>query len=331
MRSGSQPSIGVGAVELEVERVEVGAEQLGQHLGRGAELGVAVLVGLHDRGVHAERHVVHEDAAVDPGQIDPPLVAVGERVERADDVVAVDAEIEGEVIPGAGGDAHERHVVLRRHPGDQCLRPVAAGHADDVGAPRDRVSAASVSRSSPASSMTVSMPLACAAAANSGLAFPPPDRGFMISTGCRAAPTGTPGGRASTSAARLARMATRAKPRAGQCEHDRPPRCRAGRGCRRRVTKADHDGRHRDERGEESYDTAPGDDVPRRRRRHHDRDQRAEQRQPVVPEHDHRDDDRHELRTAMRRSHRAGARLLHRGDQLASAAGWSTCVWYRSV
>ncbi len=67
-------------------------------------------------------------------------------------------------------------------------------------APRATASRASVSRSSPASSMTVSMPLACAAAANSGLAFPPPECGFMISTGRRAAPTGTPGGGASTGA-----------------------------------------------------------------------------------------------------------------------------------
>ena len=178
MRSGWHPSIESGPIELEVERVEVGAEQLGQHLGCGAELGVAVFVGLHDRGVHAERHVVHEDAAVDPAEIDPALVAVGERVERADDVVAVDAEIEGEVIPGTGGDAHKGNVVFRRHPGNQCLRPVASGHTDDVGAPR-RTHHGPASRGRRPPSVTVSMPLACAAAANSGLAFPPPECGFM--------------------------------------------------------------------------------------------------------------------------------------------------------
>ena len=36
------------------------------------------------------------------------------------------------------------------------------------------------------------MPRSWAAAANASLAFPPPDHGFMISTGCCAAPTGVP-------------------------------------------------------------------------------------------------------------------------------------------
>ncbi len=139
MRSGSQSADDVRAVELEVERVVVGAEQLGEHLRRGVELGVAVLVRLHDRRVHAERHVVHEHAAVDPREVDASFVAVEERVERTHHVVAVDAEVEREVVAGAGGDAHERDVVLGRDARHQGLRAVAAGHADHVGAPRDRV------------------------------------------------------------------------------------------------------------------------------------------------------------------------------------------------
>ena len=75
----------------------------------------------HDRAVDPHRHVVHEGAAVDAAEIDAPLMPVDECVERADDVVAVDAEVSGEVIPGAGGNAHVRQIVLGRDRGDRSL------------------------------------------------------------------------------------------------------------------------------------------------------------------------------------------------------------------
>jgi len=109
------------SVHPEVERVVVVAEQVGQHAGRGAHLVVAVLVGLHDARVQAQRHVVHEHAPVHRGEIDPPLESARECVEGADDVVAVDAEVEREVVPGARGDAHEGHVEVRGHAGNEGL------------------------------------------------------------------------------------------------------------------------------------------------------------------------------------------------------------------
>ena len=59
--------------ELEVDRLGVGAEQVGQHVRPGLELGVAVGVGLDDLGVDAERGVVDEHAVVDTREIDAPL------------------------------------------------------------------------------------------------------------------------------------------------------------------------------------------------------------------------------------------------------------------
>ena len=89
--------------------------------------------------VHAERHVVHEHVAVHRREVDRPLEAVAERVEGADDVVAVDTEVERQVVAGPGRDAHERQAVLARDPCDECLGTVATGHPQHVGAPSDRV------------------------------------------------------------------------------------------------------------------------------------------------------------------------------------------------
>ncbi len=59
-----------GKGEPQVERHRGRADQVGQRLGGRAQLGVAVLLRLHDLGVHAHRRVVHEDAAVDLGEVD---------------------------------------------------------------------------------------------------------------------------------------------------------------------------------------------------------------------------------------------------------------------
>ena len=106
---------------------------------------------LDDLGVDAERHVVDEDPPVHLGEVDAPLDRLVEGVERADDVVAVEAEVEGEVVAGAGRDADER---ARRPPS-----PREATSACDpsppampiTSAPRSIAPRASSSRSSPGS------------------------------------------------------------------------------------------------------------------------------------------------------------------------------------
>ena len=61
--------------------------------------------------VDPERHVVEEHAAVHLRHVDAALDAVGERVERADQIAPIDAQVEREVVAGAGRNAHERQPV----------------------------------------------------------------------------------------------------------------------------------------------------------------------------------------------------------------------------
>ena len=128
----------VGHLEAEVERRGVGTDQAGQHPDRGADLVVAVLRRLDHRAVDAHRDVVDEHASVDAAEVDLALVLVEEGVERTDDVANVDPDVEREVVARAGGNAHERHAVLRGNRGDGGLRSVAARHADDAGTVTDR-------------------------------------------------------------------------------------------------------------------------------------------------------------------------------------------------
>ena len=86
-----------------------------------------------------QRHVVDEHAPVDLGEVDAPFAAVDERIERADDVVSIDAEVEREVIASAGRYARIRQVELRSDHRDDRLRPVASGHRERVGALLNRV------------------------------------------------------------------------------------------------------------------------------------------------------------------------------------------------
>ena len=80
-----QPSTSVpsGCDELEVERLLALAQHLGQQRPRRLGLGVAVALLLHDRGVDAQRHVVHEEALVDRGVVDAAFDGVGERRARS--------------------------------------------------------------------------------------------------------------------------------------------------------------------------------------------------------------------------------------------------------
>jgi hypothetical protein len=129
----------IGPGEPQVEGSRVPAQQIGQHRADRPELGVAVLGGLNHLGVEPERRVVHEHPAVDGGQVDRDIDPVAEGLQRAHHIVAVEAEVEREVVPGPGRDAHVRDAPAAGDGRDQRLRAVAAGHADHVGAAGDRV------------------------------------------------------------------------------------------------------------------------------------------------------------------------------------------------
>ena len=105
----------VGPCELQVDRLCVGPQQVGQHARPRLKLGVAVGLRLDDLRVGAERSVVDEHVVVDPCKVDAPLDAVGVGVQRAHDVIAVEAEVEREVVARSRGDADVRDVVERGH------------------------------------------------------------------------------------------------------------------------------------------------------------------------------------------------------------------------
>ncbi len=115
----------------------LGPERVGQRVEQSPQLRPPILLLAHRLGVDAERDVVDEDAPVDLAQVDATLTPVDEGVERADDVFAVDAEVEGEVVAGPGRDTGVRQIVLGGDRGDQRLGAVAAGHRQGVGAAAD--------------------------------------------------------------------------------------------------------------------------------------------------------------------------------------------------
>ncbi len=121
----------------QVELAAAGAEHVRHGVEQRAQLRVAIALSLDGLGIEPERDVVHEHAPVDLGQVHGSLAAVHERVEGADDVVAVDAEVEREVVARAGGHARVRQPALGRERRDDRLRAVAAGHRERVGAAID--------------------------------------------------------------------------------------------------------------------------------------------------------------------------------------------------
>ena len=94
---------------------------------------------------------MRNEAAVHLRHVDPAFDAVGERVERPDQIMPIDAEVEREVVARAGGNVDERKLVLEggRHDGED-----VTGDAERVGAPRF---ATSVARSSSGVTSTTSM------------------------------------------------------------------------------------------------------------------------------------------------------------------------------
>ena len=125
--------------ELQVDRRGTRPEHVRGRLQQRARLGVAVGRLPNRVAVDPERDVVEEEPAVHLRHVDPALDAVGERVERADQIVAIEAEVEREVVAGAGGNADERKPVRECGCCDDGERPVAAGDAERVRAARHGV------------------------------------------------------------------------------------------------------------------------------------------------------------------------------------------------
>ena len=82
-------------------------QEIRQHGCGRLYLRLAVVVGLNDLCVDAHRCVVHEHPAVDLRQVDHSHNAVAECVQRTNDVLAVDPEVQCEVIARTGRDDDE--------------------------------------------------------------------------------------------------------------------------------------------------------------------------------------------------------------------------------
>ena len=126
--------------ELQADRGRARPEHVGGRLQERPRLGVTVGRLPNRVAVDPEGDVVEEEAAVHLRHVDAALDAVGERVERADQIAAIEAEVEREVVAGAGGNADERKSVRECGCSDDGERPVAAGDAERVGAARHCVS-----------------------------------------------------------------------------------------------------------------------------------------------------------------------------------------------
>ena len=121
-----------------IDVAAAGADHVRHGVQQGADLGVAVAGALDRLGVEAERDIVDEYATVDLGEVHPTLTAINERVQSTDDVVAVNAEIEREVVAGASRHACVRQPDFGSDLGNDRLRTVPACHCEPVRATLDR-------------------------------------------------------------------------------------------------------------------------------------------------------------------------------------------------
>ena len=94
------------------------AEHLRGRVRERAHLRVAVRRLPNRVAVDPERDVVEEEAAVRLGHVDAAFDAVGEGAERADEIVAIDAGVEREVVAGAGQERRRTGARARER-----LRP----------------------------------------------------------------------------------------------------------------------------------------------------------------------------------------------------------------
>jgi hypothetical protein len=86
------------------------------------------LAAVDEPCVQPERDVVEEETPAGAADVDP-LLPSSEGGKGGERVVAVEADVAGEVVPRPVRDADERQVALERHLGDRRERAVAARDA----------------------------------------------------------------------------------------------------------------------------------------------------------------------------------------------------------
>ena len=89
---------------------------------------------MDETGIGAERDVVEEQPARDEADVDAPLGPAGERLEGAERVAPVEADVVGEVVARAARDANDGGFELDCRLSDLRERAVAPRDAEDLGA-----------------------------------------------------------------------------------------------------------------------------------------------------------------------------------------------------
>jgi uncharacterized membrane protein YbhN (UPF0104 family) len=125
-----------GTAPDEIVAGPVRAQHVRDRVEQGPEFRLSIAGPLDGLRVEPERHVVDEDLSIHLSKVDPPLPAVDERIQGADDIVSVHPKVEREVVPCAGRDARVWQLELGCDCGDDRLRPVASGHRQRIGAIR---------------------------------------------------------------------------------------------------------------------------------------------------------------------------------------------------
>jgi hypothetical protein len=107
------------------------AQRLHERAQAGERLAAAAvpLPPAHERGVEPDGGVVEEDALVRAADVDAALLA-GERGQRRERVVAVEADVAGEVVASPERDADEGEIALDGDRRDRPERAVAARHPE---------------------------------------------------------------------------------------------------------------------------------------------------------------------------------------------------------
>ena len=129
----------IRCIELEIERLGGTAEELGQQSRRGAELGGSVTGLAHQLGIDAKRDIVEKETAIDRPVIDSTLHGVPKGPNVLARVSPIESEVEGEMVPGARGDANKGNIEFDGHCGHCRLGAVPACHAEAVGPPGDGI------------------------------------------------------------------------------------------------------------------------------------------------------------------------------------------------
>ena len=128
----------IGSGPSQPQPPRFGADDVGNGVEDGPQLRLPVALALDGLGVKADRDVVDKHPAVDFGEIDPPDATTGERIESTDNIVAVNSQVEREMVARPGRNASVREAMLGSEHGHHRLGAIPTGHRQRIGSLVDR-------------------------------------------------------------------------------------------------------------------------------------------------------------------------------------------------